>query len=64
MSVDILNQLLLIPLDKLTNENIKEITAYYKFIYDVSICSCKNKINNYLSKLKIDGVEVLKNKLK
>ncbi|QIH37883.1 hypothetical protein G7A72_03290 [Flavobacterium sp. Sr18] len=57
-----LEQILNIPFSELvSNSELQtELTDYYKFIYNVKVCtSCKNKFPTYYKKLVENGVEKL-----
>lgn len=66
MNKDRLQEILNIPFSELnSNKELQaELTDYYKFIYDVKVCSsCKNKFPTYYKKLMENGLEKLSLKI-
>jgi hypothetical protein len=65
MNKERLIELLEIPYTQLYENKAfqAELTEYYKFIYDIKICtSCKNKFHTYYQKLMVDGLDKLTEK--
>lgn len=66
MNKERLQEILNIPFSELNSDKElqAELTEFYKFIYDVKVCSnCKNKFPTYYKKLIENGIEKLSLKI-